>query len=186
MEHFYTKECFGENWFTYPNLYRELVKIIPNDSVFVEIGSWKGKSISFFAVEALNCGKTIKCYCVDTWKGSAEHTEYDVIKNEELYEVFLKNTEPISSYINAIRKPSVEAANDFQDDSVDVVFIDGDHDYEPVKNDIAAWLPKVKSGGIICGHDYLLPTVKQAVDEAFGDSVIFRDSYENCWIVRIE
>ena len=186
MEHFYQKESFGEDWFTYPNLYREFVNMLPTESTFIEIGSWKGKSISFFAVEAINSGKNIKCYCVDTWKGSAEHTQDPNVINDTLYDLFIENTKPVSSFINPIRKPSVEAADDFSDESVDVVFIDGDHEYEPVKNDINAWLPKIKNGGIICGHDYLLPSVKKAVDEIFADAVIFRNPMENCWIVKVE
>jgi len=55
----------------------------------------------------------------------------------------------------------------------DVVFLDGDHTYKGVANDIGAWLPRVNEGGWIGGHDYgeKFPGVKQAVDEAFGDRV---------------
>jgi hypothetical protein len=186
MNHFYQDSKFGEDYFTYPNLYREFVQILQNGSSFVEIGSWKGRSISFFAVEAINAEKNIKCFCVDTWRGSAEHAQEVNVVNDTLHSLFLNNVEPVAHFITPIRKPSVEAAADFQDESVDIVFIDGDHDYQPVKDDIAAWIPKVKNGGLITGHDYLLPSVKKAVDEIFGDAVIFRNPMENCWIVRVQ
>jgi predicted alpha/beta hydrolase family esterase len=53
---------------------------------------------------------------------------------------------------------------------LDFVFIDADHKYESVKADIAAWLPKVRPGGHIAGHDYHSdwPGVQKAVDEVLG------------------
>ena len=74
--------------------------------------------------------------------------------------------------IKLIRKPSVEAVDDIT--KVDLVYIDGNHSYESVKEDIAAWEPKVRVGGIIAGHDYnkakdrhrkIFSGVIQAVDE---------------------
>ena len=186
MEHIYQREEFGENWFTYPELYSDMIDRLANGSTIVEIGSWKGKSIAYFVVEAANRGKHISVYAVDTWKGSEEHRECNEIKTDTLYELFLTNTAPIKDMFRHIRKPSLQAANDFEDDSIDFVFIDAAHDYESVKEDISAWISKVKSKGIIAGHDYLLPDVKKAVDEYFGESVMFRNAMENCWIVEIE
>lgn len=68
-----------------------------------------------------------------------------------------------------LRAPSLEAAREVDDASRDFVFLDADHRYQSVVEDIAAWLPKVKPGGWIGGHDYLTPgigsEVAQAVDE---------------------
>ena len=63
---------------------------------------------------------------------------------------------------------SPQAADSFVDESIDLVYIDALHDYESVSADIRAWYPKVREGGIIAGHDYLLsswPGVVAAVDE---------------------
>lgn len=63
-----------------------------------------------------------------------------------------------------------EAAGIVPDGSQDFVFIDADHSYDAVKQDIAAWLPKVKAGGWIGGHDFhprKFPGVVNAVREAF-------------------
>lgn len=65
---------------------------------------------------------------------------------------------------------SVDAARFIVDGSLDLVFIDADHSYESCKEDILVWLPKVRKGGVICGHDYGWdPGVAQAVDEIFTD-----------------
>ena len=63
------------------------------------------------------------------------------------------------------RKTSIEAAQSFADGFFDLIFIDGDHTYDAVKADLAAWWPKLKIGGIFCGDDYVWPDVKRAVDE---------------------
>ena len=63
-------------------------------------------------------------------------------------------------------------AKRFEDDSLDLVFIDADHSEEGVRNDLHAWLPKVRPGGILSGHDYAArhhPGVKKAVDAFFRD-----------------
>jgi predicted O-methyltransferase YrrM len=82
----------------------------------------------------------------------------------------------------SIRGLSSEAVSQFEDESLDVVFIDLTHTYESVKEDIGLWLPKVKSGGILSGHDYedSWPGVVKAVDEMLPKRTIM----ENCWIFR--
>ena len=68
--------------------------------------------------------------------------------------------------------PSMEAVKKIEDGSLDLVFIDADHRYEAVKEDIIAWLPKIRKGGIISGHDYDYPRyrgVTEAVDELLTD-----------------
>ena len=67
---------------------------------------------------------------------------------------------------------SADIAPSIKDKSLDFVFIDGDHSYEGCSADIKLWLPKVKPGGFISGHDYQhskLPGVTKAVDEVFSD-----------------
>ena len=55
MEHFYQK--IGEDWFTYPNLYKKMVSDANENSHFVEVGVWKGRSAAFMAVEIINSKK---------------------------------------------------------------------------------------------------------------------------------
>jgi SAM-dependent methyltransferase len=182
MEHFYQK--IGEDWFTYPNLYKKIVNDANEKSHFVEVGVWKGRSASFMAVEINNSKKHIKFDCIDTWEGSVEHQEYDIIVNKKLYDLFLENIEPVKDIINPIKMSSLDAVNLYEDKSLDFVFIDASHEYEDVKKDILAWLPKVKVGGILAGHDYsqMWDGVVKAVDEIFGTDNL--EISEVCWIYK--
>jgi hypothetical protein len=190
MEHFY-ENIHG--WFTFPNLYHQVVNHYSDNSHFVEIGVWKGKSAAFMAVEILNSGKQIKFDCVDTWEGSEEHLdpnsgffEENLINDKDwLFKHFLENINPVKDVINPIRKPSLEAVSLYEDNSLDFIFIDAAHDYENVLKDIQAWFPKVKSfTGVISGHDYSWgPEVKRAVHDFFDPLGLKIQEQEGCWIV---
>lgn len=155
ISHIYHQPHFGEDWFTYPELYREMVKRFPSDSKFVEIGSWKGKSSAFMSVEIANSGKKIDFYCVDTFEGSAEHQNNPELSH--LYNIFKDNMKPVEGYYQDMKMTSMEAVQKFENESIDFVFIDGSHEYEDIKDDIISWLPKVKRGGVLAGHDYYFP-----------------------------
>ena len=182
MEHFYKK--IGEDWFTNPNLYQKMVNNTNDTSHFVEVGVWKGRSAAFMAVEINNSKKNIKFDCIDTWEGSVEHQEYDIIVDKKLYDLFLENIEPVKNIITPIKMSSLDAVNLYDDESLDFVFIDASHEYEDVKKDIIAWLPKVKVGGVLAGHDYsdMWDGVVKAVDEIFGVDNL--EISEFCWIYK--
>ena len=178
MNHFYHN--IGEDWFTYPKLYSSVIEKYGEGAHFVEVGSWKGRSAAYMAVEIINSGYNIEFDCIDTWEGSIEHLELDAIKNKSLYSEFLKNTAPVKKYINPIRITSLEGSTLYQDNSLDFVFIDAFHQYEDVLEDIKVWLPKVKVGGILAGHDYGHQGVNKAVNEFFSGKKY--DIEEDCWI----
>jgi len=184
MEHFF--QNLGENWFTYPSLYSEMVKYFPDGSHFVEVGVWKGMSAAYMAVEIINSGKDIKFDCVDNWE-FVEDLQSDIPQEffgEDVYKTFLKNIEPVKEKITPIKSLSWDGANNYKDNSLDFVFIDAAHDYESVKKDINAWYPKIKESGIIAGHDYgWSPTVRQAVDEFFKPLGFSIQELEGCWII---
>lgn len=173
MDHFY-KKIHG--WFTYGGFYKSLVSQLENGSKIAEIGVWKGQSTAFMGVEIINSGKDISFYAIDTFRGSEEHNAkgtqwYEPLLETEdgLYNHFLENIDPVKSVVTPIRKSSVQAANEFEDKSLDVVFIDGAHDYDSVMEDIAAWYPKVKTGGILSGHDVKHGPIQKALLESFGE-----------------
>ena len=185
IDHIYQNPEFGENWFSYPNLYKSIVDKFESGSKFVEIGSWKGKSSAYMAVEIANSGKDIEFYCVDTWEGSIENQNNPELPY--LYDIFKENMKSLDGYYRNMKMTSLQAVKKFENESLDFVFIDGSHEYEDVKKDIIAWFPKVKPGGILAGHDYYIgeedycPGVKQAVnEEVFGF-----DTQENCWIYKV-
>lgn len=181
MKHIYDLPQFGENWFTYPKLYTRMVEDFPTGSRFVEVGSWKGKSASYLAVEIINSAKDIKLDCVDTWQGSAEHIDDEYVKANTLFELFLNNVSSFRPVITPVRMDSISASKTYEDASIDFLFIDASHDYDSVKNDIEAWFPKVKPGGTIAGHDYdCWDGVTKAVDEFFVGKPILTG--EHCWV----
>lgn len=150
-----------------PQLYANAVRTFPEGSHFVEIGAWKGASTAAMAVEIINSGKRIRFDAVDTWlgDGTSAHTEDLAVIENRLYEEFLKNIDPVKDYINPVRMTSLEASKLYEDNSLDFVYIDAAHDYENVKLDILAWIPKVKPGCMLAGDDYPYPGVTQAVEE---------------------
>jgi hypothetical protein len=190
MKHFY-ENIHG--WFTFPSFYSQVANYYSSDSHFVEIGVWKGKSAAFMATEIFNSEKNIKFDCVDTWEGSAEHLNPEggyfepglVNDKDYLYKTFLENVEPVKDIITPIRKPSLEAVNLYEDNSLDFIFIDAAHDYENVLKDIKAWYPKCKKDtGTISGHDYSWgPEVRKAVHEFFDPLNLKIKEQEGCWIV---
>jgi hypothetical protein len=182
MEHIYTQPQFGEDWFNYSSFYKGIVETFDTGSTFVEVGSWKGKSSSFMIVEIINSGKDIDLYCVDTWEGSLEHQGNGDLVN--LYNTFLTNMSPLEEYYFPLKISSLSAASKFKDKSIDFVYIDASHEYLDVIKDIKSWMPKVKPGGIIAGHDYAnFYGVTQAVDELISNPIIYYD--QTVWSYKI-
>jgi cephalosporin hydroxylase len=184
IAHIYNKIEFGENWFTYESFYKFVLSKFDN-ATFVEVGSWKGKSSAFLAVEIANSGKDIQFYCIDTWRGSQEHQNMDL---NNLYDTFLNNMKPLSKYYKAIRIDSVEASTMFEDYSLDFVFLDADHSYEGILKDLHAWDRKIKPGGIIAGHDYKNTDfigIEKAVHEFYGENNINKSfQKELVWYIQ--
>jgi hypothetical protein len=200
INHFFNDPMFEQGMFTYPNLYKTMVEKFDTNSHFVEIGCWKGQSASFMGVEINNSGKQIKFDCVDHWSDAEGTPGPDTwVQSGKLFEKFMSNTERVKHIITPIRSMSVDAAKNYQDNSLDFVFIDGDHSYEGCKADILAWLPKMKDGSIFAGHDYgWCREVRQAVHDTLGEgNGKYEDRYgigyksyndpwgEGCWIISI-
>lgn len=132
---------------------------------FVEIGSWMGCSAVCMAVEIINANKPIKIHCIDHWKGSPEHQSYPSEVLNSLFSEFKKNIIPVRSVIEIHQMQSTEASMLFEDNSLQFVYIDANHSYESVTQDILHWLPKVKRNGFIGGDDFNLQGVRRSVEE---------------------
>lgn len=179
-----------EGWFNMEKQYLELLESIPEEGLFVELGAYKGKSTSFIVTEIINRNRNIKFTTVDTFEGdsgSTDKTEIEAYKNvnvSKMYEEFIENTKHLSDRFRTIVSKSNEAAQLFEDNSVDAIFIDAGHSYEAVIADIKAWLPKMKDGSIMSGHDYNgWPGVGKAVRELLG----VPNKVENdCWFIKIK
>lgn len=156
---------------------------------FVEVGTWRGKSAAYMTVEIINSGLNIQFDCVDTWKGSQNemvHLNDPAVIHNTLYEEFIENMKPVEGHFRPVRMTSLEAAECYDDKSLDFVFIDAQHDYESVKSDILAWRPKVRIGGILSGHDYgheIDNEVGRAVRECIAAQRLILPGW--CWATQI-
>lgn len=171
-----------EGYFSYTNLYDLALKHCPDNATFVEVGSWMGRSTCYMGEQIKKSSKNIKFYAVDTWAGSEEPQHKETIQklqdeNLTLFDIFKfhLNGCGVEDCVIPLQATSLEAASQFEDNSLDFVHIDASHDYENVLADIRAWYPKVKPGGFITGDDYVINWggVIQAVKEYFtGKSVV--------------
>jgi hypothetical protein len=119
-------------------------------STIVELGTHTGNSYFAFCQAVKYLKMDSQCFAVDTWKGD-EHVGY---YDNSIYEDVLKyNESNYSSFSTLIRKTFDDSLNQFENESIDLLHIDGLHTYEAVKHDFLSWLPKVKEQGIILLHD---------------------------------
>jgi hypothetical protein len=167
-------------WCSYSELYNQIVETAKDGETFVEVGAWFGKSTNHLATKIRESGKNIKFTSVDTWKGTDDEELHQNIVgafNGDIFYEFIDNTVLSSNYntFDIIKDTSKNAANTFQNNSIDFLMIDAGHSYEDVKNDINIWYNKIKPGGTISGDDFatnVFPGVTQAVDEFFYGQVI--------------
>lgn len=153
---------------------RHLMDMIPEDARCVEVGVWKGD----FSAQILSLAAPRELHLVDPWLfqpafpgrwygGAKAAGQYDM---DRIYRGVVQRFAARPEVI-IHRLPSVAAAAELADGSFDWAYIDGDHSYEAVKADLAAWYPKIKLGGALAGDDYDWRdeagrlSVKQAVDE---------------------
>ena len=138
-----------------------LDKIAPKGNrVGVEVGLWKGD----FGQIMLKHNDRLHWYGVDPYfqygrkkRGQAEW--------DDICRRVVGKFKPYGDRFTLVRKPSSTGVA-FIPDNVDFVFIDGNHDEDMVLNDITLYEPKVRSGGIMAGHDYSLPKGRDGIRNA--------------------
>lgn len=115
----------------------------------VEVGTWRGQ----FAEILCKGNPALKLYCVDPWKAYGGYTDFK--SQESLEWSYGRAQHRLAPYkCELMRMPSLEGVTHFADGALDFVYVDGNHDFPNVVADIHAWLPKVRAGGILAGHDY--------------------------------
>lgn len=177
-------------------LYDEIAASLTS-GVFVEIGVAYGRSLAYFASKAR---PDVQILGVDSWLVKMGRNTPDVWDKVRQYRTAYEACEDLlwsadddsgggMSRIELCRgdSPAVAYALDFE---VDVVFLDGSHECDAVKRDILAWLPRVKSGGMLAGHDANdhYPGVERAVRDLLPGAE-FRPAEEEggwggCWVWR--
>lgn len=133
---------------------------------------------------------------IDCWEKQPQHVYNDIanVSNQEQIRKFKRVCSKFShlSQIKTIKNFSTPASYQFTDNSVDWIYLDANHSYAAVKEDIKNWWPKIKKGGFLTGHDYVLQDnfgVVQAVNEFLEDNnlqmhmLTTKDHY-NSWCIQ--
>lgn len=122
-----------------------------------EVGVYDGSTtVSYLHYIGKNNGKL---YAIDWFKGNINAGpgphQYSPENSNNIYNQFMENIKKTgwSDCVHVLRGRSWEMAKYIPDKSLDICFIDADHRYVNVKRDILAYIPKIKDGGIMCGHD---------------------------------
>ncbi len=139
-----------------------LAKECSGKGVIVEIGSWKGKSTICLAFGSKMSGGT-KVFAIDPHTGSKEHIT--VFGKVNTFFEFKNNIENagVKDIVEPIIATSYEVAKNFNK-PIELIFIDGAHEYESVKLDFNLWFPKVINGGVMVFHDTMSGGPKKVVD----------------------
>jgi MMP 1-O-methyltransferase len=144
-------------------LYR-LAKACTGRGVIVEIGSWRGKSTTCLGLGS-KAGNRVPVFAVDP---HSEHTFGDFSRNME--------EAGLTDLVTPVPGRSQELAEGF-DEPIELLFIDGAHQYELVNEDFDRWVPKVVEGGVVAMHDTTwFPGPKRVADERIFKSDRFKDA----------
>lgn len=126
---------------------REHAAKVPEDGQIVELGSLFGCSAIVLAQSAL---PFTDIWCVDLWEKPIG-LEPDVLVGCDPFDVFMMYMRDCA--VHPLRMDSVVAASNFDNEIVDLLFVDAGHGYDQVLADLRAWWPKMKCGGVVLGHD---------------------------------
>jgi len=156
-----------------------MLAMLPAEGACAEIGTWKG---DFAAVILAKC-RPRRLFLIDPWEHRTDEAYEEASYGgrmeggqqalERMYQdVMARFASEISSgQVTVLRSRSTDAAQTFEPESLDWVYIDGDHSYEGVSADLEAYFGAVKPGGLLAGDDYghqgswFADGVKRAVDE---------------------
>jgi hypothetical protein len=140
----------------------------PNMMVF-ELGSYTGKSSLTILPHVRRMNGRL--FCVDWFRGTpgSEGLGAQSYRHFNILDIFLKNIQEAKydDLVNVLIGKTDSFASVVADGIADIVFIDADHRYSQVRKDIEHWVPKLKPGGLLCGHDF-----ERHLDECPYDQVI--------------
>ena len=159
--------------------------------VGAEIGVYKGT----YSEVLCRANPDMKLYCIDPWTTYESEDPEPYGQDQKALDGFHEETkERLSKYnCEIIKKKSMEAIKDFKQGDLDFVYIDANHSYHSVKEDVESWSEIVRPGGIVAGHDYghfkhrdrNLGT-KKAIDEYVEanniDLFLINQNYQTSWM----
>jgi hypothetical protein len=161
----------------------DMLQQLPERMVMAEVGIFAGESTRLF----LASGKVEHLFAVDPWAGDYEQDNglwqcpFAWADVRDTFAAYAAQR----SEITTLEMLSLDAAKNFKAGSLDFVYIDGNHGYRAVRDDLLAWRPKVRAGGFLGGHDLseVFPGVAQALlDTKIGWRWKFADT---SWLVQV-
>jgi hypothetical protein len=186
-------------WFNFSDFYDQIFDEFKDkkDIIFVEVGVWLGKSIIYMANKIKNHKSHIKLYGVDNFIGNENpNPRGNVAETKKIsedkfdgnfYSEYSQNLVDcgVRDFIFDISQPSSKAVETFDENSIDFIFIDGDHHYNSISNDLKIWYPKVKKGGVFSGHDRIHPGVSKALKEfSKKHKLEYKNVSKSSWMIR--
>lgn len=149
-----------------------------------EIGVFEGDTTAHLlahlpGINVLTCVDPFVHYPAQTVTLNPNKAKFHDADFDKVMLTFIRKVEPWRQKVRLMRLFSKGAVHRVDDASLDWAFIDGNHAYEYVRDDITMWLPKIKPGGLLTGHDWNVKGsqrnfgVNRAVKEAFGDDFGF-------------
>lgn len=145
----------------------DLVKLL-KDLKLPLIGAELGCAEGYFSNDLLEQGLE-KLYMVDAWQTLPVKGDggFPQDWHDGNFKAALKRVEKHGNKAVILRGLTTEMAKEVQDESLGLLYLDAGHDYESVMSDLRAWYPKLKTGGVCAGHDYMNTAygVRQAVND---------------------
>jgi hypothetical protein len=160
-------------WFDYEDIYDTALRKARDGAIFVEVGAYLGRSTIYLASRIKQSGKNIRFYVADLWDGwfyDDYHQQTPMRESGDVFWHFMRHLRAarVEDVVIPLKMSSLMAARLFDPGSVDFVFLDGDHSEQAVREDLQAWYPLVKPGGMLGVHDYSItdfPGVEAALDQ---------------------
>lgn len=117
----------------------------------VEVGTYKGE----FAAQLCSACEPVKMYCVDPYLNYPEYKDigHDTTTLDPVYDEARARMARFGDRVEFLRTFSSEAAPKFADESLDCIYLDGNHTYRFVYQDLCLWYPKMRPGALVCGDD---------------------------------
>ena len=167
------------NWFNYSKWHEDLLARYPEFTKFAEIGVHEGRSISHLS-NLVSRRENVEIHGIDIWEDL--DTSDQQLASVTMAEC-VQNIKSIGtpSIIKLHKKLSWDAPDLFETGYFDMVFIDADHSYEGCSKDIQAWLPKMKRGSVLAGHDCWSEEVMRAVQDNIKGAIKLYKQQGDVW-----
>ena len=163
-----------------------IINIIRNNKIkkYVEVGVEHGVTLTKVLSEIDS--ELDEYWAIDPWKpvGLKYGSKLGYRTPLEWYEMYASVCKKMAEFrsLKVVKLPSTYIASLLPDEHFDMVYIDGDHCYQGVYDDLCAWYPKIKMGGVISGHDWNIRSVRDALREFFGIPIDRVKDNEKIWM----